>query len=69
MQVWKPFRACSLAAQTLREELAELKDAGLQLVGTDHRGAAGLGAAVWRRPSPGTTSKTDGWRRHVSHRS
>lgn len=59
------------SAQTLGEELAELQDAGLQLVSGDGgRGpAGGRGVhAAQRRPSPGTTSQhRERQKGHVSH--
>lgn len=45
------------SAETLREEPAELQDAGLQLLGTDHGHTATTGcrdAASQLRQSPGT---------------
>lgn len=58
-----PFHACLVvegSAQALREELAELEDAGLQLVSADRgrRGRAAVdGLAEQLRPPPRTTSQ------------
>lgn len=56
----KPFHACLVAegsAEALREELAELQDAGLQLVSADGRRAAGERGVGQLRPPPRTTSQ------------
>ncbi len=45
------------SAEALREELAELEDAGLQLVSADRRRAAGERDVGQLRPSPRTTSQ------------
>lgn len=55
------------SAEALREELAELEDAGLQLVSADGRRAAGERDVSQLRPSPRTTSQQR-VRGHVSHK-
>lgn len=58
--VSKPFQArlvAGPAAEALRKELAELQDAGLQLVRAERRGAAGDPVGGQLRPPPGATSQ------------
>ena len=49
------------SAEALREELAELEDARLQLVSADGRRAARDGDVRQLRPSPRTTSQQTEW--------
>lgn len=58
--ICRPFHARLVAegsAQALGEELAQLEDAGLQLVGADGRGGAGDRLGAQLRPPPGTASQ------------
>lgn len=64
MIMWKPFHARLVAegsAEALREELAELEDARLQLVSADGRRAARGRDVRQLRPSPRTTSQQTEW--------